>query len=168
MSNKSERERKEMQNLLEDPKFMRKAWQAIGHSILRQPATKPVVQVDKDGNETRASEIERYTYDSLAQDIKKLGGEGDREPTELEMILGCQIAKARTDTQAAVFVRDTVGAKPVDESKLDAVVETGYESMSDEELELLAAIRDGRAQVVPTVPTADAATPSCKTEDDDE
>lgn len=165
MSNKSERERKEMANLLEDPKFMRKAWQAIGHSILRQPASKPVVQIDKDGNETRASEIERYTYNTLADDLKKLGGEGERQPTELEMILGCQIAKARTDTQAAVFVRDTVGAKPVDESKLDAVVETGYESMSDEELELLAAVRDGRVQVVPTVPAADATTP-CKTEDD--
>lgn len=165
MSNKSERERKEMANLLEDPKFMRKAWQAIGHSILRQPASKPVVQIDKDGNETRASEIERYTYNTLADDLKKLGGEGERQPTELEMILGCQIAKARTDTQAAVFVRDTVGAKPVDESKLDAVVETGYESMSDEELELLAAVRDGRAQVVPMVPAADATTP-CKMEDD--
>lgn len=148
MSNKSERERREMANLLEDPKFMRKAWQAIGHSILRQPATKPVVQVDKDGNETRASEIERYTYDALAQDIKKLGGEGDREPTELEMILGCQIAKARTDTQAAVFVRDTVGAKPVDESKLDATVTNPFEEMTDEELEQLAAIRAGKAKVV--------------------
>lgn len=164
MSNKSERERKEMANLLEDPKFMRKAWQAIGHSILRQPASKPVVQIDKDGNETRNSEIERYTYNTLADDLKKLGGEGERQPTELEMILGCQIAKARTDTQAAVFVRDTVGAKPVDESKLDAVVETGYESMSNEELELLAAVRDGRVQVVPTVPAADATTP-CKMED---
>lgn len=163
MGNKSERERKEMANLLEDPKFMRKAWQAIGHSILRQPASKPIVQVDKDGNETRNSEIERYTYNTLADDLKKLGGEGERQPTELEMILGCQIAKARTDTSAAVFVRDTVGAKPVDESKLDAVVETGYESMSDEELELLAAIRDGRAQVVPMVPAADVTTP-CKTE----
>lgn len=165
MSNKSERERKEMANLLEDPKFMRKAWQAIGHSILRQPASKPVVQIDKDGNETRNSEIERYTYNTLADDLKKLGGEGERQPTELEMILGCQIAKARTDTQAAVFVRDTVGAKPVDESKLDAVVETGYESMSNEELELLAAVRDGRVQVVPMVPAADATTP-CKMEDD--
>lgn len=165
MSNKSERERKEMANLLEDPKFMRKAWRAIGHSILRQPASKPVVQIDKDGNETRNSEIERYTYNTLADDLKKLGGEGERQPTELEMILGCQIAKARTDTQAAVFVRDTVGAKPVDESKLDAVVETGYESMSNEELELLAAVRDGRVQVVPTVPAADATTP-CKMEDD--
>lgn len=165
MSNKSERERKEMANLLEDPKFMRKAWQAIGHSILRQPASKPVVQIDKDGNETRNSEIERYTYNTLADDLKKLGGEGERQPTELEMILGCQIAKARTDTQAAVFVRDTVGAKPVDESKLDAVVETGYESMSNEELELLAAVRDGRVQVVPTVPAADATTPPCNTDE---
>lgn len=168
MNNKSEREQKEMRNLLEDPKFMRKAWQAIGHSILRQPATKPVIETDKDGQETRNSEIQRYTYDALAQDLKKLGGEGDREPTELEMIMGCQIAKARTDTSAAIFVRDTVGAKPVDESKLDAVVETGYESMSDEELELLSAIRDGRVQVVPMVPAADATTSPCNTEADDE
>ena len=57
------------------------------------------------------------------------------------MMLHCQIVKARYDTAAATFVRDTLGAKPVDESKIDAQVNNPYESLSDEELELIAAAR---------------------------
>ena len=57
------------------------------------------------------------------------------------MILQCQIVKARCDTSAATFVRDTLGAKPVDESKIDASVTNPYESLSDEELEALAKMR---------------------------
>lgn len=45
--------------------------------------------------------------------------------------------RARFDTSAATFVRDTLGAKPVDESKMDMDVHNPYENLSDEELELL-------------------------------
>ena len=58
----------------------------------------------------------------------------------------CQMVKARTDTSAAVFIRDTLGAKPVDESKLDATVGNPYEHLSDEELELLAKVREEKSQ----------------------
>ena len=62
------------------------------------------------------------------------------------MILACQMVKARFDTQAAIFVRDTLGAKPVDESKMDATLSANqYEQLSDEELELLAAHRAQKA-----------------------
>lgn len=145
MSNKSRREHLEMLNVFSDPKFTRQAWKAVGTAILRNPATRPVSQYDKDGNETFASEIEKYSYNSLKRDLQTLG-EQDREPTELEMILACQITKARYDTAAATFVRDTLGAKPVDESKIDANVSNQYEQLSDEELELLAAHREKLAQ----------------------
>ena len=141
MSNKSRREQLEMLNVFNDPKFSRQAWKAIGSAILRNPATRPVHQYDKDGNETFASTIEQYSYNQLKNDIAKLG-EQDREPTELEMILTCQIVKARYDTAAATFVRDTLGAKPVDESKVEANLTNQYEQLSDEELELLAAHRE--------------------------
>lgn len=72
----------------------------------------------------------------MSEDIKELAKE-NRKPTELEMILHCQIVKARTDTSAAVFVRDTLGAKPVDETKVDAQVTNPYENLTDAELELL-------------------------------
>ena len=140
MSNKSERERKEMENLFKDPKFARQAWRNVGIAIAQSPATKPTLVVDKEGNETLQSQIERYSYNKLHQDLMSLGTE-NREPTELEMIMQCQIIKARCDTSAATFVRDTLGAKPVDESKVDANVTNPYEQLSDEELEMLAAAR---------------------------
>ena len=128
---------KEMKSLFQDPKYYRQAWKAVGNAILQNPAIKAPDQYDKDGNITLHSEIERYCWNKLSKDIKALG-EPNREPTELEMILACQAMRARFDTSAAIFVRDTLGAKPVDESKVDASMHNPYEELSDEELELIA------------------------------
>ena len=140
MSNKEDRNRKEMENLFKDPKFARQAWKHIGAAIAASPASKPFVSYDKEGNETLQSQVETYSYNQLHTDLQNLGTE-NRAPTELEMILKCQMIRARYDTSAAVFVRDTLGAKPVDESKLDAQVNNPYESLTDEELEMLAKAR---------------------------
>lgn len=143
MSN--ERKEKEMKSLFDDKKFSRQAWRSVGQAILQNPARKLAPEYNKDGEETLNSMIQSYSYNKLYDDIHKLGQE-DREPTELEMILQCQIVKARTDTSAAVFVRDTLGAKPVDETKLDAQLSNPYEQLTDEELELLAAHREKLSQ----------------------
>lgn len=140
MSNKRTREKKELESLFADPKYSRQAWKAVGQAILCSPAVKPIVKTDKDGNEEFSYTLEKYTYEALKRDINELGKE-NREPTELEMILSCQMVKARYDTGAATFIRDTLGAKPVDETKLDAQVNNPYESLSDEELEAIAAMR---------------------------
>lgn len=139
------RDEKEMKNLFSDPKFSRQAWQSVGRAILQNPASKPIPMFDKDGNETLASQIERYNYQRLSQDIAMIKNPGRTEPTELEMILACQIVKARFDTTAAAFVRDTLGAKPVDESKTDLSVNNPYESLTDEELEMLQQMREKKA-----------------------
>lgn len=146
MDNKSIRERKELQNLFADPKYARHAWKAVGSAILMNPCTKPIPVIDKEGNQTLNSMIENYSYDKLVNDIKALTKE-DREPTEIEMIMQCQLVKARTDTSAAVFVRDTLGAKPVDESKIDAQVGNPYETLTDEELELVVEHRRKQAEL---------------------
>ena len=140
MSNKEERERKEIDNLLKDPKMYRKVWQSIGRLIAQRPATILPAIVDKDGNETLPSMISNYGYKALTHDIASLTRD-DGAPTELEMILACQMIKARTDTQAATFVRDTLGAKPVDESKAEVLTGNMFEQLSDDELEALAAYR---------------------------
>lgn len=145
MSNKNEREQKEMENLFKDPKFARKAWQHVGIAIANSPASKPFVTHDKEGNPTLQSDIETYSYNQLHKDLESLGKES-REPTELEMIMKCQMIRARYDTSAAVFVRDTLGAKPVDETKLDAKMTNPYESLTDEELEMLAEMREKKAK----------------------
>ncbi len=141
MSNKQSRDRKEVDNLFKDPKYCRQAWRSIGVAILQSPVTRMPTDYDKDGNPTLRSSLEDYSYNSLKRDIATLckqDGVTEREPTELEMIMQCQIAKARFDTNAAIFVRDTLGAKPVDESKVDATLSNPYESLTDEELALLA------------------------------
>lgn len=155
MSNKKDRESKEMKNLFKDPAFSRQAWRSVGQAILQNPAAPNAITYDKNGNITLDSLIQNYSYDKLYKDIKSLQEE-NRAPTELEMILQCQILKARTDTAAAVFVRDTVGAKPVDESKVDQSVTNTYESLTDEELELLAAHRAKREQNIVDMETDDA------------
>ena len=143
--NKDLRELKETMNVFSDPKTQREAWRSLGVKLLNNPATKAPEQLDKDGNPTLASSIEQYTYRQLVNDIKR-SEQPDREPTEIEMILACQMVKARFDTQAAIFVRDTLGAKPVDESKMDANLSANqYEQLTDEELELLAAHRANKA-----------------------
>lgn len=141
MANEYKRKEQEIKNLFADPKYVRQAWKSVGNAMLQNPAAEPVPLYDKDGNETFNSQLERYSYVQLSKDIQEIGKE-NRKPTELEMILQCQMIKARYDTSAAVFVRDTLGAKPVDESKVDATVNNPYESLSDEELELLAKHRD--------------------------
>ena len=143
--NKDLRELKETMNVFSDPRTQREAWRSLGIKLLNNPATKAPEQLDKDGNPTLASSIEQYTYRQLVNDIKR-SEQPDREPTEIEMILACQMVKARFDTQAAIFVRDTLGAKPVDESKMDATSSANqYEQLTDEELELLAAHRAQKA-----------------------
>lgn len=139
MSN--EREIKEMRSLFEDRKFARQAWKSLGQAMLLRPAQLPIVEYDKDGNPSLNSQIQDYTYSQLAKDVHSIVT-GDDKPTEIEMILACQMVKARTDTAAAVFIRDTLGAKPVDESKIEAQVSNPYESLTDEELALLQEARE--------------------------
>lgn len=163
MQNKKARVRKEMQNLFSDPRFARKAWQAVGQAVLQRPAIPPQAFLDKDGNETLDSLVERYTYQQLAADVDAAGN--TYEPTVIEMIMACQARHAMHNTAAAAFIRDTSGGKPLDESKIDQTVVNTYEQLSDEELEALAAFRASREQAVsePTAPET-----SCNTEPSEE
>lgn len=144
MSNKEDRMLKETLSHFADPRYSRKAWNSVAWKILNSPAARPGVTLDKNGEETADSKIEQYSYQKLAKDlaaIEQATGE-TREPTELDMILACQIQHARHNVNAATFVRDTVGAKPVDETKVQAEVTNTYEQLTDEELELLRQLRE--------------------------
>lgn len=136
VSNKTYRELLETRNVFADPAYCREAWKSVGTAILLSPAIGCIGDID-----TREGAIESYTYRKLTEELKDIG----RKPTELEMIFHCQAAKARFDTSAAVFVRDTVGAKPIDESKV-TVGRSQYEEMSDDELEALLRYRQQRDQ----------------------
>jgi len=144
MSNKKDRETKEIKNLL-DPKYARNFWRTVGNAIANRPAVKPISTLDKEGNPTKESEIETSVYLRLSKDLKTLGDPNCTEPTELEMIIASQMVMARTNPSSAAFIRDTLGAKPVDESKVDASINE-FDSLTDEELELLAKHREQRKE----------------------
>lgn len=170
VSNKSYRELLETRNVFADPAYCREAWKSVGTAILLSPAIGCIGDID-----TREGAIESYTYDKLCRELKEIDGKGKgRQPTELEMIFHCQAARARFDTSAAVFVRDTVGAKPIDESKV-TVGRSQYEEMSDDELEALLRYRqsktyEGEATTAEadtsTATTADATIAEAGTEGD--
>ncbi len=145
MSNKNDRETKEVKNLL-DPKYARNFWRTVGNAIANRPAVKPISTFDKEGNPTKESEVETSVYLRLSKDLKILGDPNCTEPTELEMVIASQMVMARTNPSSAVFIRDTLGAKPVDESKVDASINE-FDSLTDEELELLAKHREKQKEV---------------------
>lgn len=169
MTNEPDRSRKEMESLFKDPKFARQAFRAVGAAIAASPCNRTVGQYDKDGNPTLNNDIEEYSYNKLKKDIQSLG-KPDREPTELELIMQCQMVRARFDTGAAIFVRDTLGAKPIDESKIDANVTNVYEALTDEELELIADARAAKrlAASEPTDQPTDQSTSLVNTEVSDD
>nr|DAR08749.1 MAG TPA: hypothetical protein [Caudoviricetes sp.] len=158
VSNKSYRELLETRNVFADPSYCREAWKSVGTAILLSPAIGCIGDID-----TREGAIESYTYSKLCSELKDIGastsGNGavtGRQPTELEMIFHCQAARARFDTSAAVFVRDTVGAKPIDESKV-VVGRSQYEEMSDDELEALLRYRQSKTYEAAAEAAAEAA-----------
>jgi hypothetical protein len=159
MTNGETRKQLEMKNLFKSPKYAREAFRAIGNVIAQRPARAPVAQYDKDGNLTYTSAIETYTYKQLYNDLEILKDPNRTEPTELEMMIACQMVLARTNPSSFVAIRDTLGAKPVDEAKVEANVNQ-YEELTDDELEALAAYRDAKKQAIvesEDVETTDAA-----------
>lgn len=155
ISNRSYRELLETKNVFADPAYCREAWKSVGQAILLSPAIGCIGDID-----TRDGSIESYTYEKLCRELKDIDGKGKgRQPTELEMIFHCQAARARFDTSAAVFVRDTVGAKPVDESRVQ-VSRSQYEDMSDDELEALLRYRQSKVYEGEATPTHTAEEPN--------
>ena len=131
--------------IFKSPKKAREVWRNVALAIALRPAAKPVVQTDKNGDETFESRVQRYTYDTLANDIDKLG-DPNAGPTEIEMILSCQAVMARTNPSAFTAFVDRAGGKPVDESKVDAQVTNPYTELTDDELEMLVAYRAKKAR----------------------
>ena len=140
-TSKEERQRKETEALFKNPRYAREAWKSVGIAILNSPAQAPInMEVP-----TLDNLIEHYSFDSLCKDVATIVEGNRKEPTELEMIFRCQAIHARHNTNAAVFVRDTVGGKPVDESKVEQTNYNMFEQLSDDELEILVQYREQQA-----------------------
>lgn len=132
LSNDEIRDQREFETLFKNPKHARAMWSQTVIDRYSKPAMKPIPVVDKDGNLTPTSQIEQAVWNHLLAEIQASGS--TRLPSEGEMMEACQQYYSRHNASAYVARRDSMGAKPVDETKQQVSVHNPLEDMSDEEL----------------------------------
>jgi len=132
ISTKQLREQREFESMYKNPKHARSMWAQKVFDRWSAPATPPCIILDKDGNMTPQSQIEQHVWNTLLKELKAKGL--DRMPTNGEMTEACQDYYSRHNSSAYVARRDSMGAKPVDETKQEHTTTNPLEGMSDEEL----------------------------------
>lgn len=132
ISTKQLREQREFESMYKNPKHARSMWAQKVFDRWSAPATPPCIILDKDGNITPQSQIEQHVWNTLLNELKAKGL--DRMPTNGEMTEACQDYYSRHNSSAYVARRDSMGAKPVDETKQEHTTTNPLEGMSDEEL----------------------------------
>lgn len=135
LTNKQIREQREFETLFKNPKHARAMWSKEIIDRYAKPAIPPIVVVDSKGNVTEESQIQNAIWDNLLAELKSRGL--DRLPTEGEMMDACQAYYARTNASAYVARRDSMGAKPIDETKQSVTTNNPLEGLSDEQLEVM-------------------------------
>lgn len=132
ISNKLQRETREFESLYRNPKYARAAWAEKVYDRWSAEAQPPIQIYDEKGNLTPQSQVENAVWKNLLDEFKRRGI--SRKPTNGEMTEACQDYYSRHNSSVYVARRDSMGAKPVDESKQQVQVDNPLEGMSDEEL----------------------------------
>jgi hypothetical protein len=132
LTNKEIRDQREFETMFKNPKHARAMWSQNVIDRYVKPAMRPIAIVDKDGNLTPTSQIEQAVWDHLSNELKQMGI--DRLPTEGEMMEACQQYYSRHNATAYTARRDSMGAKPIDETKQQISAYNPLEDLSDEEL----------------------------------
>lgn len=132
LTNKQIREQREFETMFKNPKHARSMWAQTVIDRYAKPALPPVQVCDKDGNLTPASQIELAVWNHLKRELEMMGS--DRLPTEGEMMEACQQYYSRHNAASYTARRDSMGAKPIDETKQQVSVNNPLEDMTDEEL----------------------------------
>lgn len=132
LTNQQIREQREFETLFKQPKHARAMWSEKVIDRWGKPAMEPIKIYDKDGNLTQTSQIEIAVWNHLLEEIRSSGSV--RCPSEGEMMEACQQYYSRHNASAYVARRDSMGAKPVDETKQIHSLHNPLEDMSDEEL----------------------------------
>lgn len=135
LSNKQMREQREFETLFKNPKHARAMWAQTVIDRYCKPAMPPAVIKDEKGNPTKESQLEMQIWDYLVNELKAAGF--NRNPTEGEMMEACQSYYARHNSASYVARRDSMGAKPIDETKVTVSQHNPLEDLSDEELEVM-------------------------------
>lgn len=95
--------------------------------------------------ETPESQYIREAWAELEAESMQ-SGQPRRPPTKWDIMMRCQINIGMASAAHFVNVRDTIGLKPVDESKQEMVITTEYDSLTDEELKLLKEHREKKGE----------------------
>lgn len=132
LTNKQIREQREFETLFKTPKHARAMWAQNVIDRYAKPALEPIQIFDKDGNLTATSQIEIAVWRHLKNELEAMGL--DRLPTEGEMMEACQQYYSRHNAASYTAKRDSMGAKPIDETKQQVQVNNPLEDLSDEEL----------------------------------
>lgn len=132
LTNKQIREQREFETMYKNPKHARAMWSQNVIDRYARTALEPITIYDKDGNPTPTSQIERAVWNHLLNELKEHGE--DRLPTEGEMMEACQQYYARHSSSSYIAKRDSMGAKPIDETKQQVSVSNPLEDLTDEEL----------------------------------
>lgn len=135
LTKKQLREQREFETLFKNPKHARAMWAQTVFDRYSKPAFEPVILTDKDGNELPQSQIEHSIWKQLKLELENEGL--NRLPTDGEMMEACQAYYARHNAASYTARRDSMGAKPVDESKQQHTMNNPLEEFSDEELLLI-------------------------------
>ena len=137
---KQEREALEYKSLFEDERYAKKAWKEFIGKALQSPARTLPTFLDKNGNISPQSEMDLMAYQNVKSRLEKQGI--SREPMQAEMMVENAVLRSRFDTATLNLLLERTAGKVKEEV---AVSGNQYESLSDEELEMLAMFREKKA-----------------------
>lgn len=135
---KKDREEREYTSLFCDQRYAKRAWAQIMHDALNADAnTLPYIIDPKTNEPTRDSEIEHMAYDEVKARLVAQGLE--RNPTQAELIVQCNIIRARFADTPFTTILDRTAGKVKEEISIE---QNPYEELTDDELEALMAYRE--------------------------
>lgn len=139
---KNEREEREYKSLFSDERFAKKAWKEfIGTSLSGDAKALPTIYDAKSKEPTLQSVIDTEAYNNVKKRLEANGLE--RQPMQAELIVESNILRARfTDTTFTTILDRTAG-KVKDEISISG---GEYEDLTDEEIEVLLALREKNKQ----------------------
>lgn len=133
---KAEREEREYKSLFTDERYAKKAWRKFINKSLESDAVVLPDFEDAHGNTTPQSSIYKAAYNAVQNRLHEEGL--NRKPMKAEVLIEATVIRASFDTGTLNVILDRTAGKVKEEINIG----TGqYESLSDEELQLLAAHR---------------------------
>ena len=137
---KQEREELEYKSLFSDDRYAKKAWRKfIGQSLESSAATLPVFE-DGKGNASPQSIIYAEALNNVRARLRTAGL--TREPMKAEVLVEANVIRAAFDNNVFNTLLDRTAGKVKEELSINA---SEFEQLTDEELEMLAAMRAQKA-----------------------